>query len=139
MRVSAFLWFLFIPFCAIAQTRGKLEVIKDSLIDTLIARRLSLNKINNIQGDENTNGYRVQIYFGSNRQAAYKTQAKFNEVYPELRTYITYSEPNFRVHAGDFKTRLEAEKLMKDIAPEFSSLFIFSEKINPPKTDTPDD
>jgi hypothetical protein len=113
--------------------------VKDPLIDTLIARRPALNKINNITGEESATGYRVQIYFGSNRQAAYNAQAKFNEEYPEYRTYISYSEPNFKVHAGDFRTRLEAEKFLKEISSAYTSLFIFSEKINPPKTDNPND
>jgi hypothetical protein len=131
-----FLILVFTPLLSSAQTRGKVEVIKDPLIDTLIARRSTLNKIT---GDEPTSGYRVQIFFGSNRQAAYDAQAKFNEEYPELHTYITYTEPNFKVHAGDFRTRLEAEKLLKDIAPMFTSLFIIPEKINPPKTDNSND
>ncbi len=137
VKIGYVLFFIvtLIPFLASAQTRGTLEVIKDPLIDTLIARRPLLDKVNNIQGGETATGYRVQIYFGSNRQAAYNAQSKFNQEYPEYRTYITYSEPNFRVHAGDFRTHLEAEKLMKDIAPEFTSLFIISGKINPPKAD----
>jgi len=134
-RYALFFIVMFIPFWSSAQTKGKLEVIKDPLIDTLIARRPLLDKVNNIQGGDNATGYRVQIYFGSNRQAAYSAQSKFNQEYPEYRTYVTYSEPNFRVHAGDFRTRLEAEKLMKDILSEFSRLFIIPEKINPPKTD----
>ena len=90
-------------------------------------------------GDESANGFRVQIYFGSNRQAAYNAQEKFKEEYPELHTYITYSEPNFRVHAGDFRTRLEAEKLQKEITDMFPILFIIPEKINPPKPDASND
>jgi hypothetical protein len=124
------------PFFSLAQTRGKVEVIKDPLIDTLISRRPTLNVIN---GDQSSSGFRVQIYFGSNRQAAYDAQAKFNEEYPEFRTYITYTEPNFRVHAGDFRTHLEAEKLQKEVAGMFTSLFIIPEKINPPKSDPSND
>ncbi len=128
----------FMPDFSSAQTRGRVEVIKDPLIDTLIARRAYLNKTI-AGGDETANGYRVQIYFGSNRQAAYNAQAKFNQEYPELKTYIVYTEPNFKVRAGDFRTRLEAEKLQRDIIGMFSSLFIIPDKINPPKTDASDD
>jgi hypothetical protein len=128
----------FAPSFSFAQTRGKVEVIKDPLIDTLIARRPSLNRSNNT-GEETSNGYRVQIFFGSNRQAAYNAQAKFNEEYPELRTYISYIEPNFKVRVGDFRTRLEAVKLEKEITGMFSSLFIIPEKINPPKPDASND
>ena len=130
--------FLLLPFLSPAQTRGKVEVIKDPLIDTLIARRPSLGK-NGSAGGEMANGYRVQIFFGSNRQAAYNAQAKFKEEYPEYPTYIFYTEPNFKVHAGDFRTRLEAEKLQKEVAAMFTSLFIISEPVNPPKTENAND
>src|SRR5438105_137633 len=111
----------FMPAFSSAQTRGKVEVIKDPLIDTLIARRPFLNK-NNAAGEETANGYRVQIYFGSDRQAAYNAQAKFMNEYPEMHTYISYNEPNFKVHVGDFRTRLEAQKLQNELTGMFPSL-----------------
>jgi hypothetical protein len=133
-----FFMLFFLPAVLHAQTRGKVEVVKDPLVDTLIARRPSLNK-NIVTGEESTNGYRVQIFFGSNRQAAYNAQAKFKNDYPEIRTYITYTEPNFKVQVGDFRTRLEAQKLENELNQQFSSLFIISQKINPPKADTSND
>src|SRR5277367_6782957 len=87
---------LFMPSFSSAQTRGKLEVVKDPLIDTLIARRPYLNK-NTVVGEETAYGYRVQIFFGSNRQAAYNAQARFMNEFPEIHTYVSYTEPNFKV------------------------------------------
>jgi len=139
IRNCIFCALFFIPFFTLAQTRGSLVVVKSPLVDTLIARRPTLGKTINTIGDEGSSGYRVQIFFGSSRQAAYSAQARFNEEYPDIRTYVTYSEPNFKVHAGDFRTRLEAEKMLKEISSEFTSLFIITEKINPSKTDTPND
>jgi len=128
-----------IPTLANAQTRGKVEVVKDPLIDTLIARRPTLNRTSLNTGEETVYGYRVQIFFGSSRQAAYAAQEKFRDEYPDMRTYITYIEPNFKVQAGDFRTRLEAEKLRSELTQTFTSMFIISGKINPPKVDTPND
>jgi len=138
IRCCFFLLLTLMPFFSFSQTRGKVEVVKDSLIDTLIAKRATLLKTNAPVGGQEY-GYRVQIFLGSNRQGAYDAQAKFREEYPEFRTYISYTEPNFRVQAGDFRTRLEAEKLKNDLTKTFTSLFIISGKINPPKTETPDD
>jgi hypothetical protein len=135
--ISCFVFF--IPFISFAQTRGKVEVIKDPLIDTLIARRPTLNKNNNISGEETASGFRVQIFFGSSRQAAYDAQARFTNEYPEIRTYITYTEPNFKVQVGDFRTRLEAQKLQSELTGVFTSLFIIPGKINPPKPDASND
>jgi len=141
-KIGSCIFFMsvFLPALAGAQTRGTVQVIKDPLIDTLMTRRASLNKgISTGGSEETTSGYRVQIFFGSSRQAAYDAQAKFNEEYPEMRTYIIYNEPNFKVRAGDFRTRLEAQKLVQEIRPMFNSLFIIQEKINPPKTDPSND
>lgn len=137
--VCFFLITILLPAASFAQTRGKVEVVKDPLIDTLIARRPSLGRTTLNTGDETSYGYRVQIFFGSNRQAAYNAQEKFHEEYPELRTYITYTEPNFKVQAGDFRTRLEAEKLRNELTQMFTSMFIISGKINPPKADPSND
>jgi hypothetical protein len=126
------------PLSSSAQTRGKVEVVKDPLIDTLIARRPYLNKTI-LPAEETANGYRVQIFFGSNRQAAYDAQAKFMNEYPEIKTYISYVEPNFRVQVGDFRTRLEAQKLQNELNGMFTSLFIIPGKINPPKPDSSND
>lgn len=123
----------FAPFLVKAQTKGSVKVVKDAAIDTLIARRPMLDKQFGI--DDAATGYRVQIYFGSSRQAAYDAQAKLTTITQDYKTYLTYNEPNFRVRAGDFKTRIEAEKLMNYLQTSFTTLFIVAEKINPAKTD----
>jgi hypothetical protein len=128
----------FAPLFSSAQTRGKVEVVKDPLIDTLIARRPQLNKTIGVS-ESTSGGYRVQIYFGSNRQSAYNAQAKFMSDYPEVPTYVTYTEPNFKVQVGDFRTRLEAQKMQSDLNGMFSSLFIIPTKINLPKSDSSND
>ena len=138
IRCCIFFIMLFAPALALAQTRGKVEVIKDPLIDTFIAKRPFLNKAN-VVGEESSYGYRVQIFFGSSRQAAYSAQARFAEEHPEMRTYIGYTEPNFKVKVGDFRSRLEAQKLASELRQLFSSIFIISEKINPPKTEPAND
>ncbi len=127
------------PIFTFAQERGKVEVIKDARIDTLIARRFSLEKkqtkAKSSSGAYSSNGYRVQIFSGWDRQAAYDAQARFQNRYRDMRTYISYKEPYFKVNAGDFRTRLEAEKLMQQLKGSFTSLFIIAEKINPTKAD----
>jgi hypothetical protein len=126
-----------INLSAHAQTRGHLEVIKDPRIDTLIAHRYSSNRSGSKAGGAiSAYGYRVQFYSGSNRSDAFGAQNKFQQLHPDIRTYISYREPNFKVKAGDFRTRLEAVKLMQSLRGQFGILFILSEKINPPNLET---
>lgn len=119
-----------------AQTRGKVEVVKDPRIDTLIAKRAELNKATGIN---QVMGFRVQVFTGPDRRNAYNAQAKFQQEFPDIRSYIIYNEPNFKVRAGDFRTRIEAEKLQNELKKWFPGTFIISEKINPPKTDNADE
>lgn len=138
LRISGCCFFIVLFFASTsrAQTRGKVEVIKDARIDTFAAKRAELNKA---LGTDAVNGFRVQIFTGENRKDAYSAQAKFQEQYPDIRTYVIYNEPNFKVRAGDFRTRLEAEKLEEELRKWFTGMFIITDKINPPKSDSTDE
>jgi hypothetical protein len=130
-----FLSLLFGPAILSAQDRGTVQVVKDPKVDSLIGNYL-VDKKGNTHGAGLSSGFRVQIFSGSDRKEAYKAEAKFQEKYPDLRTYLTYQSPNFKVHVGDFRSRLEAEKMMDGLRPWFTGLFIIAEKINLPKLDT---
>lgn len=119
-----------------AQSNGKVTIVKSPLIDSLIARRIALNKgISNNGTPIVVYGYRIQVFFGTDRKEAYNEQARFKSLYPELNTYLSYTQPNYRVKVGDFRTRAEAQKLMNELRAEFPTLFVFSERINPIKAD----
>ncbi len=112
--------------------KGTVKEVKDPLIDSLIARRIALNKGVTKDGTPIVvYGYRVQIFFGTNRNDAYNEQARFKNLYPEFNTYISYTQPNYRVKVGDFRTRMEAQKMLTELRPIFPTLFIFNERINP--------
>jgi hypothetical protein len=133
-----FLTALFLAFAsfAFAQTGGKVTVVKDPLIDSLIVRRIALSKAVNPNGSSIVvYGYRVQVFFGADRREAYDQQAKFKDLYPDLNTYLSYTQPNYKVRVGDFRSRAEAQRLLNDLRSVFPTLFIFSERINAIKAD----
>lgn len=126
---------------AFAQTKGEVIVVQDPLIDSLIAKRIELNRARptatNPTGSAivSSMGYRVQIYYGSDRREVFSQQAQFKSSYPKLNTYITYKEPNYYLRVGDYRTRLEAQKFLNELRPSYPTLFIFREKINAPILD----
>jgi hypothetical protein len=137
---------VFFPAVTRAQTRGTVEVVKDARIDTFANRRANLKGDHSAVVTARTNafgsrvdGYRVQIFSGTNRKDAYDTQARFKTTHADTHTYIIYNEPNYKVRAGDFRTHLEAEKLMQDLKGSYTGLFIMDEKVNIYKADTPND
>jgi hypothetical protein len=126
---------LVLPSLLLAQERGKVEVVKDQKVDSLIEKYLVDKRektgTTGTAYSVSTDGYRVQIYSGAERKAAYDAQAKFREKFPDERTYISYVEPDFKVRVGDFRTRLEAEKMANELKSWFSGLFIIPEKVTP--------
>jgi len=124
--------------------KGEVTVIKDPQIDSLIAKRLEVYKTGGDVVKSNKPivsgyGYRVQIFYGSDRREVFNQQARFKGSYPKLNTYIVYKEPNYYVRVGDFRTRLEAQRLINELRPTFPTLFIFREKINAPTLETASD
>lgn len=129
------IFFLIILFSTIAtwafsQTAGEITVIKDPRIDSLIEKRIALNKESAKGSLITSSGFRVQIFSGADRSEAYAEQSRFKSRYPLVGTYITYIQPNYKIRVGDFRTRLEAEKFMNELRQYYSSLFIISEQIN---------
>ena len=129
-----------------AQTRGRVTIEKDPLIDSLIAKRIQLSIAAPSTPSAGTvvtksgvivaqMGYRVQVFYGSDRREVFSQQAKFNGLYPSQNTYITYKQPNYYLRVGDFRTRLDAQRFMNELRSEFPTLFIFREKINAPSLD----
>lgn len=124
--------FILIIFCchsASAQEKGKVVVLKDPQIDSLIARRLELSRGVSIGKSVSVSGFRVQIFSGLDRQQANSEQSNFKSRYPNITSYISYTQPYYRLRVGDFRTRLEAEKFMNELKKYYSSMFIFSEMI----------
>lgn len=114
---------------AFGQDPGKVEVVKDSQIDSLIARRIALSKVSSRSGGTYA-GFQVQIYLGSDRQNAYDAQNRFKSLYPSISTYISYTEPNYKVQAGDFRNRMDAQRLMNELKENFSTLLIIPATVN---------
>ncbi len=61
-------------------------------------------------------GYRVQIYNGNDRVKANDVRVDFMRRYPNVRTYLTYVQPQFRVKVGDFTSRGEAYKFYVEVS-----------------------
>ncbi|MFN0292873.1 SPOR domain-containing protein [Pedobacter helvus] len=138
MKIPLVIISVLLSVTSFAQTKGEVIVVKDPLIDSLIAKRIELNKARptatNPTGSAivSSMGYRVQIYYGSDRREVFAQQAQFKSEYPKLNTYITYKEPNYYLRVGDYRTKLEAQKFLNELRPSYPTLFIFREKINAP-------
>ena len=102
-------------------------ITKDPRVDDLIKKQKEVN----LQ-KQTIPGYRVQIYFGAIRQKAIELKNDFSALYPGTASYLTYKQPNFKVRVGDFRTRLEAQKFLKNIQGQYTTSFIVTDDIKIP-------
>lgn len=106
-------------------------------ITTLINKHISHNA--SMNGME---GFRIQIFYDSGNNSkshAYAVKSGFILKYPNIRAYITYEAPNFKVRVGDFRSRLDAERFRNKIIDDYPSAFIMPDKISFPSLDIYDE
>jgi len=82
-----------------------------------------------------TKGFRVQIYNGKKAECM-NMRSRFISTFPETAIYWLYEAPEYKVQAGDFRTRLEAEKFLSQVIEEFSGSFVVETKIKFPELKT---
>lgn len=108
-------------FFAIAKTRGQsatLTVNQDPKITTLLELKKNLEKENKL-----SDGYTIQLYYGE-LEPANQIIRKYRTNYGNWPASIEYETPNWKVWAGSFSSRIEAERALLEIQRNFSSAFI---------------
>jgi len=113
---------------AVADT-GKVTYMMDDKIKSLEEKHLEINEKAPIMG------YRVKIHFGSDKNKAKEVKGQFIAKYPNVPAYEKYDQPNFNIRVGDFRTKLEAYKFLKQIQGEFPTSFLVQDEIEMPKLD----
>lgn len=63
-------------------------------------------------------GYRIQLYNGFETEAK-KTRAKFRIKFPDVKTYIVYKSPEWKIQVGNYKTKLEADRALLAVKDDF--------------------
>jgi hypothetical protein len=85
-------------------------------------------------------GFRIQIYSSSNRNAreeSNKAMAEFISKFPDIKPYSLYAEPGyFKIRAGDFRTKTEATRLYLIVSKEFPDAYLVPDFINFPDLNT---
>lgn len=120
---------------------GKLNISQDPAIDSLINRYILMSKkVYREKNHYGMNGFRIQIYASSNRNAreeSNKARADFMNKFPDIVSYPLYQDPGyFKIRVGDFRTRTEATKLFLIISKEFPDSYIVPDIINFPDLNT---
>ena len=127
--VKIFVFLIVIGECSFAQQAvdsAKVEIVQDYQIKELLNKHVEINSKAPIKG------YRVKIHFGTDKNKAKEIKGTFITKFPDVPAYEKYDQPNFNIRVGDFRTKLEAYKLLKEIQPDFPAAFIVQDEIEFP-------
>ncbi len=67
--------------------------------------------------------YKVQVFNGDS-ETSKKTLAEFKRDFKEYDATIVFSTPSYKVWAGNFKTRIEAERNLAEIKKKYPNAFL---------------
>ena len=112
---------VFLTQSSVAQP-GTVTINADAQINELLTIKKSLESENKM--DE---GYTIQLFYG-NLEMANTTLKKYKRSYRTWPASIEYETPNYKVWAGNFATRIQADRALIEIKRGFSGAFILEKK-----------
>ena len=131
----AFTWMMALAFSGYGQETASsgVKIIQDDRVDLLLSKHVLIN-----ENRKGIDGFRIQIFFDSGNNS--KTNAVaiytgFTTKYPNVPAYLSFKAPNYKVRIGDFRTRLDAQRVLNEIIGEYPGAWIIEDLINLPKVD----
>jgi hypothetical protein len=119
MKFIPFLVLLLACFKLNAQDSATVTVHKDPRIDLLVQKQIDINEETTRDTRRTMNGFRILVINSNDRNKVFAAKARIYQSYPELKPYLMYLPPNYKLKVGNFKTKEEAEEYRKELARDF--------------------
>lgn len=107
--------------CVVAQ-EGVVILFQDSIMESLLVKKETNNKEIAITAV----GYRVQVYSNNNarkaKSEAFEIEKMILAEFPDVKCYVSYSAPFWKVRIGDFSNYSEAVVFSKQVATKLPNL-----------------
>jgi hypothetical protein len=109
---------------------GSVVVHKDPRVDALAKKQAAINAAIKRASARTAKGYRLLVINTNKRNEAIDAKAKIYTHFPDLKAYLVYQTPYFKLKAGNFRTREEAERYRKTMNSIFpKGVFIINDTI----------
>ena len=112
---------------------------KDPRVDALAKKQAALNAAIKKASARSMRGYRLLVINTNKRNEAIDAKTKIYTYFPDLKAYLIYQTPYFKLKAGNFRTRDEAERYRKNLNSVFpKGVYIINDtiEITPEKDNT---
>jgi hypothetical protein len=94
---------------------------RDPRVDSLMNIQIRINDITTRDSRRSQPGYRIQVANSNDRSSVFAIKTQIYQQYPELKPYLIYQPPNYKLNVGNFKTPEEAQPYIEKLTKFFSS------------------
>lgn len=120
MKIILLCFLVFASAAVFAQSDSANIVLnKDPRIDLLVKKQIDINEETTRDTRRTMPGYRIQVINSNDRNKVFAAKAKIYQLYPDLKPYLMYQPPFYKLKVGNFKTKEEAEEFKKDLLHDF--------------------
>lgn len=89
----------------------------------------AINKLLELKKDiKSIDTYKIQIYSGTSRMEAERMESNFRAKHSDLPTEMVFQTPHYKIWAGNFRDRLEADRALLKVKKNYMNAFIFKPK-----------
>lgn len=92
----------------------------DAVLDSINEQNLAMGLVD---------GFTIQVYSGLKREEALNVKKQMSITLPEVEAEVQYVQPNFRVRAGKYFDRYDAQKDYQIIKKHFPNAIILPERV----------
>jgi hypothetical protein len=88
-------------------------VHKDPRLDLLVKKQAQINEETSRDSRKTGKGFRLMIISTNSRDEAIAAKTKIYTYFPELKAYLWHQSPYYKLKAGNFKERKDAQEYQK--------------------------
>ena len=130
MKYFFILSFILLAIGASAQDTSSVVVHKDPRLDVLLKKQGEVNEAVRKANARTARGYRLLVINTNKRDEAIAAKTKVYTNFPDLKAYLVYQSPYFKLKVGNFKTREEALQYQKSLGYYFpKGVFVIADTI----------
>lgn len=120
-----------------AQSGTTVTVQKDPRMDALVKKQIEVNEYSTRDARRNVPGFRLLILSSNDRNKVTDAKLKVYKNFPELKAYVVYQAPYYKLRVGNFKDQKEANDYLKKVELYFpSGVYVIRDviEVNPDKS-----
>lgn len=105
---------------------GSVTLNQPVQMENMYAKYIQSNK------ERKRNGYRIRLFFDNKQSARVESEElekAFQQQFPLIPTYRSYTNPFFKVVVGDYRTKSDAIRELQKILPFYPQAIVVKESI----------